>query len=168
MMSLARPLSLIVFLFSFRSLAAEESAKPHVVKGAEAVRLISALQDAGIRPRREKSKKAYIQQAKSVSCLLIGNGLLDAQTEVQMLIPSQRCTIDKTSVDDNAKAKALVGVMTQLKIMGDASMGQKVEYLATNVSCLIDMTIEAGAADSAEGQKRFVCTLTFDEDTYGR
>jgi hypothetical protein len=164
-MRFARLLAFVVFLFSFRALAAAESTKPHVVKGAEAVRLISALQDAGIRPRRDKSKKAYVQQAKSISCLAIGNGLLDAETNVQMLIPAHRCTIDKTSVDDNAKAKALVEVMTNLKIVGDASMGQKVEYVAKNISCLIDMTIAAGTADGADGEKRFVCTLTFDEDT---
>jgi hypothetical protein len=139
--------------------AAQEAATQHVVKGAKAVRLISALQDAGLALRPVKGNKAYAQQAKSLSCLVRGNVALDCETDPQCLIPRYSCQLDNKVVNDDARAKAIVDVIDGLKIAGEASMGGKSEYYATNLSCRIDMTVES----AAELDQRFVCTLSYAE-----
>jgi hypothetical protein len=160
MKNLVRLLPVISLLSLLRPVAAQETATPHVVKGARAVRLISALQDAGLALRPDKRNKAHVQQAKSISCVVHNNSALDSETDPQCMIPRYTCQLDNRVVNDDAKAKAIVDVMSSLKVAGDASMGGKSQYDATNLSCRIDMTV----ALSAETDKRFVCTLSYLED----
>jgi hypothetical protein len=161
MQNLARLLP-IIFLASLSCpVAAQEAGTQHVVKGAQAVRLISALQDAGVALRPDKRNKVYVQQAKTLSCLVRGNSALDWDTDPQCMIPRYSCTLDHKAVNDDAKAKAIVDVMGHLKVAGQASMGGKSQFEAANLSCRIDMTVEI----SAELDKRFVCTLSYEEDT---
>jgi hypothetical protein len=161
MKNLVRLLPVISLMSLLRPVAAQEAATQHVVKGAQALRLISALQDAGVALRPDKRNKAYVQQAKGISCLVRDNVVLDWDKDPQCGIPRYTCQLDNKVVNDDAKAKAIVEVMDKLKIVGQASMGGKSQYDATNLSCRIDMTIEF----SAEMDKRFVCTLSYEENS---
>jgi hypothetical protein len=161
MKNLVGLLPIISLMSLLHPVAAQEATTQHVVKGAQAARLISALQDAGVALRPDKRGKAYVQQAKTISCLVHDNSPLDSDKDPQFLIPRYACQLDDKAVDDDAKAKAIFDVMDKLKVAGLGDMGGKSQYNATNLSCRIDMTI----ASSSEMDRRFLCTLSYAGNT---